>query len=245
MAILRSHCLVTDVTRLPPGHIRAGTHLKYFDDSGIDLFIDFDSIAEEVGVLTDFGQTLANLADHQIKWNTREEVIRGAIKPFRVRLADDWLFCRFKSADELAKGLIELPQACARVSCMAFARRERKPVTLVTRVGEVLDTSGLRIKKNHRYQGPYDKKIKVDFRVMGNRPSAVIALGRSHSQANEVLRKWVDLKKVANNDRFLTVYDNEIETDYPEDLKRIHDISEVFGITETRSIAHFIKGTAA
>jgi len=243
--VLQSHCLKTDVAKVPRGHLRIGTHMKYFDGSGIDLFACCTRFDDERGELTDFGQTLATLAEHGVKWTTREDAIQEAIKSLKVRLVDDRLYVRFQNKQELAMAVINLSQACVKVSCLAFARKSTKPATLVSRVGDAISFPGLSIDKNYKFVGPYQKKIKVDYRVVGRRMSAVIALGSSHTQANEVYRRWVDLKKANISAQFLTIYDNERMPDYPEDLKRIHDISEVLGITDRDEISEFLNPIAA
>src|SRR5690242_19034567 len=110
-SILNDHCLVTEVTGLLRGHIRLGTKLAYLDGSGVDVFVEGGPLRREHGyALSDLGQTLAKLAEYQIKPRDRAEMIREAVGGLRVRQTDDRLIVELEREDELEQWVIDLAQ---------------------------------------------------------------------------------------------------------------------------------------
>ena len=73
--ILHDLCMVRDIDRVPRGHIRLETKFRYPDGGSIDLFIlqPHGVLFAPPPLLTDFGQTMAWLADMQVRpWQSKK-----------------------------------------------------------------------------------------------------------------------------------------------------------------------------
>jgi len=71
--------------------------------------------------VSDFGQTLAKLAEFQMNFrspNSRPQAIAKMARPFEVQLMGDRLVVLLNTPNELGDGLIRLGQACISVSSL-------------------------------------------------------------------------------------------------------------------------------
>lgn len=246
LSALQRHCLTVAVDELPTGYARVGTKLTYPDGSGIDVFLteDAEALFDDM-LLTDCGQTFAKLAEYGINYATREESVRDAIGALRVVPRGDQLVISVPDLATVTDAVINLAQTCLRVSCLAFSRRtsERKQ-RFASQVDHALRATGLRLEERHDYDGPFNRPVRVDYRVstsLKGPRAAVLKLGASHTQANEVFRKWSDLKRAKVRDRLVTVYDDTAERDHPEDIERLEDISQVVGVSNQEGLNRVLR----
>jgi hypothetical protein len=247
LVILREHCLVSGVDVLPRGHARAGTKLTYLDGSGVDVFLEGGRLRTESGsVLSDLGQTFAKLAEYGVRPSDRTEMIREATTSLRVRLEDDKLTMALSDPGQLQQAVIDLAQACVRVSCLAFTRRAVQKRVFAHRVRAAIADTGLDYVKRFRFNGPFGKEVTVDYRVTRHHQvnAAILALGKSPSQASKVFCKWSDLRKAGVPDLRVTVFDDTGTQDHPEDIRRLRDVSEVVGVSDEEGIWQLLRGAA-
>jgi len=213
------------------------------DGSGIDVFVDaIRTLADGKRVLTDFGRSLSILSDYQVNIKTKRDLISEAIRPLNVVLFQDRLEFSFADAEQLKVGIYSLAQACARVSCVAYTKRAPQSTEFATRVYKLVESTGFEYVKGHQYTGPFDsKRVEVDYRITGTtKPTAILALGASHEQANEVFRKWSDLTLAKFLDRPVTIYDDSRIVARPEDFARIQRLSPLFGVSEVDKITEVL-----
>ncbi len=247
-AALLAHCLVNDVALLPRGHTRIGTKLSYIDGSGIDIFIAADGVADDAGyTLTDLGQTFAKLAEYQVKPKDRLEMVYEATASLGVRQVHDRLLIPVVAEAAMTQAIIDLAQACARVSCLAFTKRATKKRAFADHVKTLftgIRGRGFDVEEGYDYPGPFGRPVGVDYRVTrrDRRPAAVLTLGPTHAQANEVFRKWHDLShsQSRGQDRFMTIYDDTREPERADDLARLEGLSQVVGASNEGRIAELL-----
>jgi len=251
--LIRTHCLVDGVDVLPRGLFRAGTKLQYLDGSNVDVFLEGTGDLLGTFTLSDMGQTFAKLAEYGIKPKERKDMVQEAIEGLKVRRVKDQLQVRV--TDGSVKGaVIDLAQACVRVSCIAFTKRITQKRDFTNRVREVLEGLGRGFDTDHPYVGPYGKEVRVDYRFPGvaaalrdkaKRPVAILQATGNHYQANEVFSKWSDLQRAKVSDAFVTVYDETATLDHPEDLERLQDVSELVAASNRKGLAELLQVQAA
>ena len=107
---------------LPRGHARVRTKLTYLDGSGIDLFVEAPANPGGGGTLTDFGHSLAKLAEYGIAVARVGDLLAEAAHGTPVRRRGDQFVHAVGAVGELPQAIIDLGQVCSRVSCVAFTR---------------------------------------------------------------------------------------------------------------------------
>jgi hypothetical protein len=242
MDALRAHCLVFSVHKLANGNIRIDTKLLYPDGASIAAFIEHgDLLKNERRIISDFGMTFAKLAEFQVnpkQPKTRFQTIAEMVGDFGVRVVDDRLTLELTDASLLGDFLINFSQACLRASCMIFNRRAIQQNSLAEEVRTVVQGTGFPFEERYRFKGPFQKEVEVDYRVANpKKPSSILILGGSHVQANEVFRKWSDLKYVHVEDRLITIYDERRDIERKEDLVRLEKVSEVWSLVNRKGLA--------
>ena len=241
--VITNHCLADGVDVLPRGHLRTATKLKYLDGASVDIFLEKESDLLEVATLSDMGQTFAKLAEFGIRPTDREEMILEAISGLQgLRVAKDRLTVQVNGPERAKSAIIDLAQACVRISCLAFTRRSSHKRVFAELVRHALTATELDFEADYLYRGPFQKDIRVDYRFgQTQRPAAVLQLSGSHAQANEVFRKWYDLREAKVMDNLLTVYDDSAELEHIEDLERIETVSKLVGVSNSRGIREILQ----
>lgn len=241
--VIKNHCLTDGVDILPRGHLRAATKLKYLDGASIDVFLEKEQHLFDVAMFSDMGQTFAKLAEFGIRPKDREEMIREAISSLPgLRVVKDRLTVMADSVEQAKTAVIDLAQACVRISCLAFTRRSSHKRLFAERVKKFLETTKLNFEEGYLYRGPFQRDIKVDYRFGKiNRPAAVLQLSGSHAQANEVFRKWYDLHEAKVNDNLITVYDDSNELEHIEDLERVERFSNLVAVSKPDHLLEILQ----
>lgn len=126
---LHGRCMVKEADMLPKGHIRIQTGFLYPDGSSIDVFVVNDPKEPLLppSRLSDFGQTMAFLLNHDVKpWSSKKRRIQleDAVSLYGVELAGGALEKRITNTQEsLSEAIILLGQACLRMSDLLFTKR--------------------------------------------------------------------------------------------------------------------------
>lgn len=247
---LSTYCMVDSTDILPSGHLRVETKLLYPDGSNIDVFVEKRNERVPAGTtISDFGQTFFTLYEHQVQpWETRSrlEKLKETVRSLGVELIDDKLSIGVDSLENVQDAVLRLAQACLRASCFIFTRRITQPATFAEEVRQTIEATNLPIKKDKKLQGPYGAMVRVDYRVKGkNRFSSILSmsatrLSHAHNQANEIFRKWSDLRNANVPDQFVTIYDSRSGVSRPDDLERLGTISKVVPITRSHYIQELL-----
>ena len=244
-AAIHSHCLSMGFKRLPRGHYRVDTKLLYPDGGSIGVFVERGDLTRQDGcALSDFGGTFAKLAEYQVDPTvaSRLQTIEDTVGSLGVRVLNDRLVLELDSIEQIADGIITLSQACLRAACMIFIRRATQQRSFSDEFKSAVASSHLPFEERHRFQIPNFRPITVDYRVRGPfRSSSILTLGTTHTQANEVLRKWYDLKRFGIGDRFVTIYDDSRDVERPEDLERLEDISNVVSLSSRNNLELLLR----
>jgi hypothetical protein len=243
---LREHCLVYSHRQLPRGHIRFDTKLLYPDGASIGVFVECaDLLKHERRIMSDFGMSFAKLAEFQVNPRhpkSRFQAIEESVRDLGVRVSGDRLVLELTQASALREDIIKLGQACLRVSYIIYSRRSTQRVSLSEEIRVVIENTGLDYVPKHRFKGPFERDVEVDYRVTGpTRHTSILALGGSHTQANEVFRKWSDLDYSKVEDQFVTIFDERKEVERKEDLVRLERVSEVLSLTNRKGIEMVLK----
>jgi hypothetical protein len=245
MVVLKMHCLIRGTKVLPRGHIRADTRLVYPDGAAISVFVEQGNPERQTGYnLSDLGRTFAKLDEFGINpFRTgRFRSIEDTVGDLGVRVVNDRFVLEFMEPKDLEKCIIDLAQACLRASCMVFNRRSSQRSQIDERVHEIVEKSGLDFESDYKFRGPYRSDVKVDYRVTGpSTKSSLLIMKGSHAQANEVLRRWFDLRTADVSDRFLTILDDQGAVEKQDDLDRLSAISSVISVSHPVMIHHFLR----
>lgn len=246
--ILNDHCLVRGSVRvLPRGHIRADTRLMYPDGAAISIFVEQGNLKRTVGyALSDFGKTFAKLDEYGASpfRKSRLRMIEETVGDLQVRVMNDRLVVELMAIQDLDDGVFNLAQACLRASCLIFTRRSSYQRTIHEKVHDIVKDIRLPYEANYKFSGPYNSPVKVDYRVTGpSISSSLLVMSGKHDQANEVFRRWYDLKKAKVTDQFLTVYDEQ-QCVRSEDIETLQDISKVVSVSHPKMIERLLKAAA-
>jgi len=239
--VLQGHCIVFGHRLLPRGHFRVDTKLLYPDGASISVFVERGNLLRNEGcALSDFGKTFAKLSELQVNPRhprTRFQAIEETVGDVGARVLDDRIVIKFSELSEFSDCIINLGQACIRASCMIFNRRSAQQRSVAEEVQSIVESTGLPFELKHRFKGPFQNDVIVDYRVSNPlRRSSILTLGGSHVQANEVFRKWSDLKYSNVEDRLVTIFDERRGVERKEDLIRLEKVSEVLSIDNRRGI---------
>lgn len=218
--------------------LRISTPFNYPNGSQIDLFLYPSGELFGGYIISDYGMTADYLLDMQIKfWATKKrrlliEDICTSLKVdhhagvFQVRLQDD--------LSDLSMSIVRLAQACIRVTDLSFTQRLQISGTFLEDVEEFLTMADLPYESDVELVGSYGKVVKVNFRVVGKTVTSLVqtlsfsTIPNAHVAANEVFRKWWDLRPHHNSHQFLTIYDAQNSRAIKEeDIERIAEFSTI------------------
>ncbi len=218
--------------------LRISTPFNYPNGSQIDLFLQPSDELFSGYILSDYGMTADYLLDMQIKyWATKKrrtliDDICSSLKVeqqagvFQVRLQD--------SLSDLSMGIVRLAQACIRVTDLSFTQRLQISGTFQEDVEEFIATADLPYESDVELVGSYGKIVKVNFRVIGQTVTSLVqtlsfsTIPNAHIAANEVFRKWWDLRPHHTSHQFLTLYDAQNSAAIKEeDIDRISEFSTI------------------
>lgn len=230
-----------DVTR--DGSLRISTPFRYPDGSQIDLFIG-PNRHSPLGlpyVLSDKGQTTANLLDLNVKpWATkkRKQAVADICETLGVELDGGQLAISFSEVNfpELSSFIVRLAQACIRVSDLAFTQRLRALNSFKEDVEEFFESNTLTYQSPVIIPGRFDADVEIDFRVVGQSLSFLVqtvSTGNewaAHGIINEVFRRWYALPEdVRAREMLITIYDSGQNFYREDDLAVLNEQSVVFG----------------
>ena len=242
---LQRFTLVRDIDRVPRGHLRLETGFLYPDGSSVDVFLVEGRDLFNNLLLSDLGQTASWLLTVQVKpWlsQKRKAFLEDAIRLYDVRQEEGALELPLGSLGELADAISRLGQACVRVADLSYTRRSSMQTVFTEEVEEVVADSELQYESNVEVPGKYGKVVRVDFLVEGKRSrSGVLTWGSAnpsaaHTQANEILRRWIDLDFTGSLEQRLTIFDDRVASYRDDDFKRLTDLSYLHPLSERQTI---------
>jgi hypothetical protein len=242
---MSGHTLVCSLDSLKAGHVRLETAFLYPDGSSVDVFVvEREPLLKSI-VLSDLGQTTTWLLDVQVRpWlsKKRQQLVEDALRLYRVEQRGGALEKPLKSVDEIMDGIVHLAQACVRVADLTYTRRSSLVSPVAEEIEEVLVDSELSFEANQELEGRFGKKVRVDFLVSGaHLRSAILALAASnasqaHTLANEIFRRWYDLKIPNRTENLVTVFDDRQNVYREDDLHRLRDVSDVVALSDRQAI---------
>jgi hypothetical protein len=237
---LREHVsrfsLVGECDVIANGMLRFSTPFQYPDGSNIDLFLGEGKAPYHKLVLTDLGQTTANLLDLHIKpWATkkRKQVIADICRTLDVEHEGGEFKVTFDDLKSLPGLIIRLSQACIRAGDLMFTQRLQSPVVFRDDLEEFISAWNLPYEPNVEIVGQFGRPVPVDFSVNGAHTKSLVLAASTGSAAasrpvtNEIFRKWNDLENVRQHFQFLSIYDSKNNYFRDDDLARLETISTV------------------
>jgi hypothetical protein len=222
----------------------------YPDGSHVDVFLDEQSslFPERRLVLTDAGQTTAWLLNVPMKpWLSakRRAFLEDVLRVLDVQQDGAALEYRVASPRELGQGVVRLAQACVRVADLMFTKRAALETAFAEEVEEVISATDLPYEAGVELPGKYNKPVRVDFLVHGARQvNGVLGLSSSnrstaHTTANEVFRRWHDLRGLLDMGR-LTVWDDRYDVYRDDDFCVLGEVSTVIALSDRRRFSSVI-----
>ena len=246
---LAGNSLVRKVDLLESGHARIQTAFLYPEGSYVDLFLVEDAPLLRAYRLSDLGQTLDWLLDVQVRpWlsRKRQAFLSDALQTCGVSQQGGSLEIVLPSLDELASGIVRVGQACVRVADLIYTRRSTVQAPIAEELEEIIADTELSYEANTELEGRFGNRVRVDFLVRGSHlNSAVIAwsnasTSQAHVQANEVFRRWYDLKIPGRSEQRVTVWDDRFDAYRADDLDRIRDVSELVALSDRGTLRELL-----
>jgi hypothetical protein len=246
---LAGNSLVRKVDLLESGHARIQTAFLYPEGSYVDLFLIEVAPLLRAYRLSDLGQTLDWLLDVQVRpWlsRKRQAFVADALRTCAVSQQGGSLEIVLPSLDELPSGIVRVGQACVKVADLIYTRRSTVPAPIVEEVEEILADTELSYEADTELEGRFGNRVRVDFLVHGSHmTSAVIAWSnpsssQAHVQANEVFRRWYDLKVPGRSEQRVTVWDDRFDAYRADDLDRIRDVSELVALSDRGTLRELL-----
>lgn len=224
--------------------VRLMTPFKYPDGDNVDVFVAPVEQTEGRVEVTDYGQTLEWLSNFNIDPSAtkrRKQLVNDVCQRLDVEF-DGWqIKTPVIELRELPSAMMRLGQACIRVADLIFTQRLQTVSLLKDEVEEFVADLGFDYEGDAEIQSEKSGRlVKVDFRVVGPRRSSLIQVLPSGSQvtANQILRKWVELRGETPY-QFITIYNDQRGQTNTSDLVVLQEFSAVLpwddrtGIQET------------
>jgi hypothetical protein len=229
--------------------LRMSTPFVYPNGSHVDVFLEQDTSLFNHYLLSDFGQTWLYLQDAQVSPNSterRRNLLSDICKQHGVVVKDGVLTLEILAHEitDISQAIMRLSQACVRFSELACHQRLRSANPFKDDIEEFFESSGLLFVPDKRVRGPYDRDIRLDFEVAGkNSKSLVLILAAmnepaAHTAANEIFRKWADLKTAGMDYqyKFITVYNSTSKAIRADDIQALSDGSATISYPEQEEL---------
>lgn len=244
LALLRSLALVRNVDPIAKGHLRVETVFLYPDGAYVDVFLVEEGPLLPPRLLSDLGQTMDFLLHHDVKpWSTKKRRLQleEAIALHGVRLQGGALEREVHlDAAHLQTAVVDLAQACLRMSDLIFTKRLQLQSTFNEDVEELMIDGDLDYQAGAEVPGRF-APVPVDFLVRGRTTeSAVLTLSAriaqaSHQPAVDVFTKLHDLALAGAPFQRVTLLDDRVDPSRiyrDEDLHRIKEYSTLLTFSE-------------
>lgn len=212
---LKASPLVRSIDNVRKGHFRVCTGFYYPDGSSIDVFIPVLNLAQptlglEPPKLTDFGSTIAwldNLLIQPYRQPRRKEILQRIMKLHGCIYQNGVVEYPLEGWDQkdFERGIINLGQACARLSDLVFNARYRGMDDFDAEVQDRLSVTAYEFEQD--YEIPYilgEKSIKLNFLVKGReRDTGILTLSsadqrQAQNRANAIYVLWDNLDVKTN-----------------------------------------------
>lgn len=243
---LSSFSLIYQCDIVKNGALRMATPFTYPNGSHIDLFFKQKSTLLDTYILSDYGQTYNYLLDIGFNlWATKKR--RHFVTDICQSLGVYYIYNQFEveilqsELSNLSDFVVRLAQACIRITDLSFTQRLQTYGTFDSEVEEFIALSELEYETEPPdLIGIYDKPVKIDFRVKGQRTQSLVQTwsprnpNSSHTSSNEIFRRWHDLNNYRPSYQFVTVVDETDSTYRPDDLSILYEYSTVFSFPTER-----------
>jgi hypothetical protein len=222
---LKTSPLVRGIDQVKKGHTRIWTGFYYPDGSSIDVFIPkTEQLSLAPPILTDFGNTIAwldNLLIKPYKQLRRKEMMDKIMRLHGCNYNQGMIEYPLESWDKTGfeHGIINLGQACARLSDLMFGARYRSMEDFDVEIQDRLSLTEYEFEQDYdipRREGQTGKPIKLNFLVKGKRrDTGIMTLSSANKQpATEIFARWDDI--ISNTDwqgNRVTLYNNNYDYD--------------------------------
>jgi Domain of unknown function DUF1828 len=226
-ASIKNSSLITNVDTVKKGHIRIQTGFCYPDGSSIDIFIPSPTQNSFMPpALTDFGNTIAWLDNMLVKpyrQPKRKEMMDKIMNLHGCSYEQGVIEYPLKSFDktEIEHSIINIGQACARLSDLVFGTRYRALNDFDAEVQDRLSLTEYDFEQNYeipRRDDSSGKIIKLDFLVKGKKlDTGIMTLSSPNKQqalnkANEIYVRWDDMDAYTDwQGNRLTIYNDNYD----------------------------------
>ena len=236
--IVQSFSLVQSCDIIRSGALRISTLFNFPDGSSIDLFLKPTNDLPGNLILSDFGQTADYVADLQFDLfatQKRRVMLEDICSSLGVAQAHDSfeIIIESQQITDLSQAIVRLAQACIRASDLVFTQRLKNVGSFQDEVEEFLATSQIHYEPDIVLIGDFDQAVKVDFKVKGRKVISLIqtlsSRSNTHVASNETFRRWYDLQSYKQSNQFLTILDQASGGYRDDDVKRLSQMSSVFG----------------
>lgn len=218
------------------GHTRIRTPYLYPDGDVIDVFLVNDDFP---ATLTDFGDTLGWLWTQTVsnkRTAKQQRLIEEVCRTHGVELFRGMLTVRVNTSAGFPEAVTRLSQAALRVADLWFTFRSQTNATVNDEVEEFLESRYIAYDRRERLIGRSGNTWTVDFHTRTRNRSALVNVLSTGSKvsarriAEHTLAAWVDLsnyKMGAENLRFVSLFDDDLDVWTPESFALVEDVSEI------------------
>ncbi len=216
-----------------PGRLRLHTPFLYPNGDYIDLYLE----ETPAGLyLTDLGETLGYLSDHNISFrqsSKRQKTLNDILLTHGVELFQGELRLRLDAAPrDLAWAVTRLGQAAVQVADLAYTMRLGTLATFREEVEEFWIDANIPYEANHRVVGGSGEVHTIDFYLPRRRPILVETLSSATSSyasilVSKVVRIWHDILRVDGRYRYFSILDDPADVWRPEWIDQMAQLSEV------------------
>ncbi len=219
---LKSNPLVKNIDKVAKGHHRIWTGFHYPDGSAVDVFVPvINELSLKPPVLTDFGNTIAWLNNLSIRpyKSPRRGTLEHIMALHNCRYEDGMIEYQIEGWDQnsFSQGIINLGQACARLSDLVFGARNRAVDDFDLDVADKLATREYEFIENFEIPRKSNNvPIKLKFLVKGLRnDTGIMTLSsankqQAHKVANEIYVRWDDIDLDSDwRGNKVTIYNND------------------------------------
>ncbi len=236
--IVQSFSLVQSCDIIKSGALRLSTPFNFPDGSNIDLFLKPTNDLFGNLVLSDLGQTSDYVSDLQFDLfatKKRRIILDDICSSLEVTQNNGSfeIIIEAQQVTNLPQAIVRLAQTCIRASDLVYTQRLKNAGSFQDEVEEFLATSQVYYDPDIVLVGDFDKEVKVDFRVKGSKVISLVqtlsSRNNTHVASNEVFRRWYDLQSYKQSNQFLTILDQTSGGYRDDDVKRLSNMSSVFG----------------
>jgi hypothetical protein len=246
--IVHSLSLVRECDVVRSGALRMSTPFSYPNGDYIDVFLEArKDLFQQRLSLSDYGHTSLYLRSAQLEIahdSKKQEVLLLILSQLDVKLKGEDLYVEINpsTTHDISDAIFRLSQACLRISDFASHLRPRSENPFCEQVAGFFRSAGINFLSDQKAPGLYKNDVLVDFETFGKEKKSYVCVlspmtpSSIHTSANEIFRKWHDIKGHGTDHNLVTIYNDKLAKIRPADRQRISDYSKLLSYPSNAEI---------